>query len=171
MSERNNMAEHLQRVYTAVVLENGPSLVEESPLHMTLSPPVLIGEEAHQTFIHLLQDNLYNFGPVQLKGENEAWFNPRRGETKCTHVRKIAKTAELACLHEIIMSNLGKVTGTIDGTFAYEHWSPHVSDQESRNFGRNEVFVADSVSVLAKHPARDNRTITHVSLIDSRAVV
>ena len=163
MSERNNMSIE-SKTYTALVLDEGSSWETRSPLHLTVTPPCMMSEAQAHEFGSLLRVDLHRFGAVDLIGEGEDWFGPAHTE----RVRRMARTAELLLLHQLAMDALEEIVPTVDTTYAYDKYQPHVTLKNgSGSFARGEHRSINELKILRKDPGSGLYTVsTTIPLVE-----
>jgi hypothetical protein len=137
----------LEKAYVAIDLEPEKSIGPKSPLHVTLTPPVILEEHIIPNVIGGLSDNLANFGLVEIKGEDEAQFGP---SIKPVRVRKIAVNILLSKLHERSMDVMEEFIPNIDKAYARENWQPHSTVKGGIGLSKGETRIVDHVVLLGK---------------------
>lgn len=142
---RNNMP--FEKAYVAIDLEPEKNIISESPLHVTITPPIALEDSNVPKVVDRLSKDIANLGLIEIEGEDEAEFGSSINPVR---VRKIALSVLLSELHRKSMNVMEEFDPNIDETYARENWQPHSTSKDSIELGEGDKRIADHVVLLGK---------------------
>jgi len=150
----------LYKTYAALVLEPGGVWHGESPLHVTLGQPTAMSATRLAEFITLLRVDLHDFGPVSVTGTEEDWFGP----TCEDRVRRVAHTAELLYLHELILDAQRELDA--DLVVMYPDFNPHATSKTHLALREHQRLESREVGILQKPDDTTWRKVATIPLCE-----
>jgi len=137
----------LEKTYALINLESTDNLGEKSPLHVTLTPPVQLSDEAAGSFVHSLENELASVRPFTIVGGEEDQFGPHETPVR---VRKLVRSAEILDLHMRALHALADVTDAVDMTYVGKNYRPHSTYLGDYGLEEHETRLVRAVEVLRK---------------------